>query len=56
MRVKLTRRRMHFDASRSLAELGLQPRPVAQSIAEMVEWFKHLDPSLTLPARSTISS
>ena len=25
--VKLTRRTMHFDASRSLAELGLRPRP-----------------------------
>jgi dihydroflavonol-4-reductase len=38
--VKLTRRRMHFDASRSLAELGLTPRPVGESIAEAVAWFK----------------
>jgi dihydroflavonol-4-reductase len=38
--VKLTRRVMHFDARRSLAELGLQPRPVAQSIADEVEWFR----------------
>ena len=38
--VKLTRRRMHFDASRSLAELGLTPRPVAESIAEVVQWFR----------------
>ena len=37
--VKLTRRRMHFDARRSLAELGLTPRPVADSIAEAVAWF-----------------
>jgi dihydroflavonol-4-reductase len=37
--VKLTRRRMHFDASRSLAELGLTPRPVGESIAEAVRWF-----------------
>lgn len=38
--VKLTRRRMHFDASRSLKELGLEPRPVKDSIAEAVQWFK----------------
>jgi len=37
--VKLTRRRMHFDATRSLAELGLRPRPVAQTLAETVAWF-----------------
>src|SRR5262245_35105759 len=37
--VKLTRRRMHFDASRSLAELGITPRPVSESIAEAVRWF-----------------
>lgn len=38
--VKLTRRRMHFDASRSLAELGIRPRPVGESIAEAVAWFR----------------
>ncbi len=38
--VKLTRRRMHFDASRSLAELGIVPRPVSSSIAEAVTWFR----------------
>ncbi len=38
--VKLTRRRMHFDASRSLAELGITPRPVTESIAETVAWFR----------------
>jgi dihydroflavonol-4-reductase len=37
--VKLTRRTMHFDASRSLGELGLRPRPVDQSLADAVEWF-----------------
>lgn len=37
--VKLTRRRMHFDASRSLAELGLNPRPVSESVSEAVRWF-----------------
>jgi hypothetical protein len=37
--VKLTRRRMHFDARRSLAELGTTPRPVAETLAEVVAWF-----------------
>ncbi|MCE9530329.1 MAG: SDR family oxidoreductase [Planctomycetes bacterium] len=38
--VKLTRRQMHFDASRSLAALGLKPRPIAESIGEAVAWFR----------------
>jgi dihydroflavonol-4-reductase len=38
--VKLTRRRMHFDASRSLAELGLAPRPVAGAIRDALAWFR----------------
>ena len=38
--VKLTRRRMHFDARRSLDELGLQPRPVLQALADAVAWFR----------------
>jgi dihydroflavonol-4-reductase len=40
--VKLTRRRMHFDAQRSLAELGLAPRPISRSIAEAVAWFREV--------------
>jgi hopanoid-associated sugar epimerase len=38
--VKLTRRRMHFDARRSLDELGLVPRPVGESIQEAVAGFR----------------
>jgi dihydroflavonol-4-reductase len=38
--VMLTRRRMHFDARRSLDELGLRPRPVAESLREAVAWFR----------------
>jgi dihydroflavonol-4-reductase len=38
--VKLTRRRMHFDARRSLDELGLQPRPVTEALADAVAWFR----------------
>jgi len=38
--VRLTRRTMHFDPSQSLAELGLQPRPVHQSLADAVAWLR----------------
>lgn len=38
--VKLTRRRMHFDARRSLEELGLQPRAIIESLADAVTWFR----------------
>jgi dihydroflavonol-4-reductase len=38
--VKLTRRRLHFDPRRSLDELGLKPRPVAQALADAVTWFR----------------
>ncbi len=41
--VKLTRRRMHFDASRSLAELGITPRDVSESIAEAIAWFRAMN-------------
>ncbi len=37
--VRLTRRTMHFDPSRSLAELGLVPRPVRDSLADAVAWL-----------------
>jgi dihydroflavonol-4-reductase len=37
--VQLTRRRMHFDATASLTELGLQPRSVRTSLAEAVAWY-----------------
>lgn len=40
--VKLTRRRMHFDASRSSTELGITPRPVSDSVAEAVAWFRRV--------------
>jgi dihydroflavonol-4-reductase len=40
--VKLTRRVMHFDARRSLEELGLRPRPVAESLRDAVTWFHEI--------------
>jgi dihydroflavonol-4-reductase len=38
--VKLTQRVMHFDARRSLAELGLQPRSIDDSLSDAVAWFR----------------
>jgi dihydroflavonol-4-reductase len=38
--VRLTRRTMHFDPSRSLAALGLTPRPIRQSLADGVTWLR----------------
>lgn len=40
--VKLTRRSMHFDPAASLQELGLQPRPIGESIADAVAWFREM--------------
>jgi dihydroflavonol-4-reductase len=40
--VKLTRRRMHFDASDSLRELGLVPRPVSESLNEALAWYRQV--------------
>lgn len=37
--VRLTRRTMHFDATRSLTELGLAPRPVRESLADAAAWI-----------------
>lgn len=38
--VRLTRRAMHFDAGRSLRELGLAPRPIRASLADAVAWHR----------------
>lgn len=38
--VRLARRIMHFDPSRSLTEIGLDPRPIRQSLAESVNWLR----------------
>lgn len=40
--VKLTRRRMHFDPRRSLAELDLAPRPVDDSLRDAVAWYRDI--------------
>jgi dihydroflavonol-4-reductase len=37
--VRLAKRTMHFDSSRSLAELGLQPRSIRQSLADTLTWL-----------------
>jgi len=38
--VRLTRRTMHFDATRSLNELGLIPRRVRESLIDAVAWLQ----------------
>jgi len=38
--VRLTRRSMHFDASASATELGLEPRPIQESARDMVNWYR----------------
>jgi dihydroflavonol-4-reductase len=40
--VRLTRRCMFFDASVSLTELGLVPRPVEDSARDAVDWYRSL--------------
>jgi dihydroflavonol-4-reductase len=39
--VRLARRLLHFDPSRSLAELGLSPRPVRAALIDAVDWLRH---------------
>lgn len=57
--VKLARRHMHFDASASLAELGVRPRPVRDSLADCVRWFATQgwlgERRLSAPERKTLA-
>lgn len=39
--VRLARHAMHFDNSRALAELGLQPRPLRRALTDAVAWFRN---------------
>ncbi len=48
--VRLARRILHFDASRSRAELGLSPRPIREAIADAVQWL-YQSGLVTAPAR-----
>src|SRR5439155_26471978 len=38
--LRLARRIMHFDSSASLAEIGLQPRSIRESLADAVAWLR----------------
>jgi dihydroflavonol-4-reductase len=40
--VRLTRRCMFFDPAASLIELGLKPRPIADSARDAVAWYREL--------------
>jgi dihydroflavonol-4-reductase len=46
--VRLTRRRMHFDAAKSLTELHIEPRAIADSISNLLHWMVAVG-WLTLP-------
>jgi dihydroflavonol-4-reductase len=37
--VRLAKRTMHFDSSRSLAELGLRPRSIRESLTDALAWL-----------------
>jgi dihydroflavonol-4-reductase len=38
--LRLARRILHFDSSVSRAEIGLQPRSLAESLADAVSWLR----------------
>ena len=38
--VRMTRKKMFFDSSKAVRELGLPQRPVEQALAKAVEWFR----------------
>jgi dihydroflavonol-4-reductase len=40
--VRLARRIMHFDPSRSLDELGLNPRPIQESLMDAITWLREV--------------
>jgi dihydroflavonol-4-reductase len=37
--VRLARKRMYFSHQRAAAELGYQPQPAQQALADAVQWF-----------------
>ncbi|WP_165249191.1 NAD-dependent epimerase/dehydratase family protein [Paludisphaera soli] len=41
--LRLTRRIMHFDASRTLMQIDLTPRPIRESLADAVDWLRRDD-------------
>lgn len=41
--VRLARRIMHFDSSRTARELGLAARPVRESLADLVSWLRETE-------------
>ena len=43
--VRMARRRMFFDASKAVRELGLPQTPVVEPLRRAVDWFRsaHLD-------------
>ncbi len=48
-------RNNEFDSSKAVAELGYNPRPMAQSIAEEIDWMIE-EGLVTIPAVSAHSA
>ncbi len=40
--LRLTRRLMHFDTTRTRLELGLEPRPISESLRDAVDWLRQV--------------
>ncbi|HZW32204.1 MAG TPA: NAD-dependent epimerase/dehydratase family protein [Isosphaeraceae bacterium] len=53
--LRLARRIMHFDSSVSRAEIGLQPRSIAEALADAVSWLR-CSGYLTSPIRRSDSN
>jgi dihydroflavonol-4-reductase len=53
--LRLARRILHFDSSVSRAEIGLQPRSLAESLADAVSWLRGSG-YLTVPIRRSDSN
>src|SRR5258708_8082096 len=51
--VRMAKKRMFFSSAKALRELGYQPRPAAQGLADAIAWFSAaahlLSPSLSSP-------
>jgi dihydroflavonol-4-reductase len=54
--VRLARRTMHFDPSRSRAELDLQPRPVRQALVDAVAWLRQSGALAPAPGAGTVGT
>jgi dihydroflavonol-4-reductase len=57
--VRLTRRTMHFDPTRTLRAIGLTPRPIREALADAVHWHREqgsLGPAAGKPAHHLLGN